>query len=41
MIIILPKGQNIILPRMEWGLYLSLREKYALFLKAEKKKQQP
>lgn len=43
MIIIQPKGQNTILPRMESGLHLSLMEKYALFLKAgkKKKKQQP
>lgn len=38
MIIIQPKGQNTILPRMESGLHLSLMEKYALFLKAGKKK---
>lgn len=42
MIIIQPKGQNTILPRMESGLHLSLMKKYALFLKAgKKKKQQP
>ena len=37
MIIIQPKGENTIFPRMKSGSGLSLMEKYALLLKAVKK----